>query len=456
MTSRPNILLADDDERLRTAAGKVLTAEGYRVTSVGSGRAALNSLRDTEVALLIADLRLPDLDGIALLQQARQLRPAMEVVMITGHGTVEKAVEAIKLGAYDFIQKPLDSTALLKTVTKALEKQRLAAENVRLRQQLRQQRGANALLGDTPAMRSVKELVHQIAGTDVAVLIQGESGTGKEVVADIIHGSSTRHDKPFVKLSCAAIPESLLESELFGHERGAFTGAAAAKPGKFELADGGTLLLDEIAEMSPQLQAKLLRVLQDGRFQRLGSTQERHADVRLISATHADIPAAIKGRAFRKDLYYRINTVHILLPPLRDRRDDIPLLAGHFLGRFSAEMQKDVRTIAPMALDQLRAQPWPGNVRELEHVIERAVALATGDTITSFSFSPSVSDTPSASGTEPASPLISIPIGTTVEEATKRLVVATITQCGGNKLKAARILGVPPRTMYRHYSHPRD
>jgi DNA-binding NtrC family response regulator len=450
----PNILLVDDDERLRNAAGKVLIAEGYRVTSVGSGREALDFLRDTEVALLIADLRLPDLDGIALLQKARQQRPAMEVVMITGHGTVEKAVEAIKRGAYDFIQKPLDSTALLKTVNKALEKQRLATENDRLRRQIQQQRGTSALLGDTPAIRSVKELVRQIAGADVAVLIQGESGTGKEVVADIVHNLSARRDKPFVKLSCAAIPETLLESELFGHERGAFTGAAAAKPGKFELADGGTLLLDEIAEMSPQLQAKLLRVLQDGRFQRLGSTRECRADLRLISATHADIPTAVKQRTFRKDLYYRINTVHILLPPLRDRRDDIPLLASHFLHRFAAEMQKNVRSIASVAMDQLRVQTWPGNVRELEHVIERAVALATSDTITSFSFSPAVSDTPTALESAPSGPAISIPVGTTVDEATKRLVAATISQCGGNKLKAARILGIPPRTMYRHFSRP--
>jgi two-component system, NtrC family, response regulator HydG len=454
VTNRPNILLVDDDERLRNAAGKVLSAEGYRVTSAGTGREALDYLRETDVALLIADLRLPDLDGLALLQQARQQRPELEVLMITGHGTVEKAVEAIKLGAYDFIQKPLDSTALLKAVAKALEKQRLAAENLRLRRQLQQQRGTTALLGDSPAMRGVKDLVRRIAGTDVAVLIQGESGTGKEVVADIIHGLSARHDKPFVKLSCAAIPETLLESELFGHERGAFTGAAAAKPGKFDLADGGTLLLDEIAEMSPQLQAKLLRVLQDGRYQRLGSTQERHADVRLISATHADIPAAIKQRTFRQDLYYRINTVHILLPALRDRRDDIPLLAGHFLNRFTAEMEKDVRAIAPAALDQLRAHPWPGNVRELEHVMQRAVALATGDTITSFSFAPAVGDPGAAAEAGPAGPVIAIPIGTTVNEATKRLVAATITQCGGNKLKAARILGLAPRTMYRRFSKP--
>ena len=350
------------------------------------------------MALVIGDLRLPDLDGIALLKQVRELRPEVEVVMITGHGSVEKAVEAMRLGAYDFIQKPLDSAALLKTVAKALEKQRLASENRQLRHQLQQRRGVDALIGDSPAMRAVKQLIRQIAPTDVNVLIQGESGTGKEIVADALHRFSDRRDRPLLKISCAAIPETLLESELFGHERGAFTGANTARPGKFELADGGTLLLDEIAEMSPQLQAKLLRVLQDGTFQRLGGTQEIRVNVRLLCATHADIPKAIEEGKFRHDLYYRINTVQIVLPPLRERREDVPLLAGHFLRRFAADMGKDVRTIAPQALEQLLAHTWPGNVRELEHVIQRAVALAGGDTITDFVFAPAVSNADDRAG----------------------------------------------------------
>ena len=254
-----------------------------------------------------------------------------------------------------------------------------------------------------------------------------------------------------MKISCAAIPETLLESELFGHERGAFTGAAAARPGKFELADGGTLLLDEIAEMTPQLQAKLLRVLQDGSFQRLGGTKEIHADVRLLCATHADIPSAIAAEKFRHDLYYRINTVQIVLPPLRERREDIPLLAGCFLRASADAMNKDVRAIAPRAFDQLSAHDWPGNVRELNNVIQRAVALAENDTISSFAFAPAAGH-----GFEPAvapnGESITIPIGMTVDDATKRLVQATIEQCAGNKLKAARMLGIPPRTMYRHFS----
>ena len=290
MATEPHILLVDDDERLRLAASKVLAAEGYRLAMAASGGESLDFLKRQSVALVISDLRLPDLDGIALLKRIRELRPEVEVLMITGHGSVGKAVEAMRLGAYDFIEKPLDSAALLKTVTKALEKQRLSSENRRLRHQLQQRRGVESLVGDSQPMQAIRQLIRQIAPTDVNVLIQGESGTGKEIVADALHHLSERRDQPLLKISCAAIPETLLESELFGHERGAFTGATAVKPGKFEMANGGTLLLDEIAEMSPQLQAKLLRVLQDGRFQRFGGMKEIHVDVRLLCATHADIP----------------------------------------------------------------------------------------------------------------------------------------------------------------------
>ncbi len=453
MAVRSHILLVDDDERLRNAAGKVLAAEGYSVARAATGREALEVLQQEAVALVISDLRLPDLDGIALLKQVRKLLPEAEVVMITGYGSIEKAVEAMQLGAYDFLQKPLDSAALLKTVAKALEKQRLTSENRRLRHQLQQRRGVEALIGDSRPMEEVKQLIRQIAPTDINVLIQGESGTGKEIAGDALHHLSGRRAQPFVKISCAAIPESLLESELFGHERGAFTGAAAARPGKFELADGGTLLLDEIAEMTPQLQAKLLRVLQDGTFQRLGGNKGIQVNVRVLCATHTDIPKAIAEGRFRHDLYYRINTVQILLPPLRERREDIALLASHFLSRFATVMGKDIRAIAPGALDQLLAHAWSGNVRELEHVIQRAVALCDKETITSFVFAPRVSGAPQESAAPRNGSCVSIPIGTTVDEATKQLVQATIEQCGGNKLQAAHLLGIPPRTMYRHFSN---
>jgi DNA-binding NtrC family response regulator len=455
MAARPHILLVDDDERLRKAAGKVLAAEGYNVVSAASGREALEVLKQEAVALVVSDLRLPDLDGIALLQQVREILPEAEVVMITGYGSIEKAVEAMRLGAYDFLQKPLDSAALLKTVAKALERQRLASENRRLRRELQQRRGVEALIGDSPQIEAVKQLIRQIAPTDINVLIQGESGTGKEIAADALHTLSVRHAQPLVKISCAAIPETLLESELFGHERGAFTGATGARPGKFELADGGTLLLDEIAEMSPQLQAKLLRVLQDGSFQRLGGTKEIQANVRVLCATHADIPRAIAEGKFRHDLYYRINTVQIVLPPLRERREDIALLARHFLSRFATVMGKDVSAIAPAAIEQLLAHSWSGNVRELEHVIQRAVALCDDETIHGFVFATKVPGAPQEPAPTQDGPCVSIPIGATVDEATRRLVEATVEQCGGNKLQAARILGIPPRTMYRHFPEPR-
>lgn len=452
MATELDILIVDDDERLSTAAGKILSAEGYTVGCTADAQQAMQLLTKRRAALILCDLRLSGVDGIALLKQIRAFQPETEVVMVTGHGSVEKAVEAMRLGAYDFVEKPLDSDQLLKIVAKALEKQRLTSENRELRQQLEQQRGLDSLIGNHSLIMAVKQLVRQIAPTDVNVLIQGESGTGKELVADALHYLSDRHNKPFLKISCAAIPETLLESELFGYERGAFTGANAARPGKFELADNGTLMLDEIAEMSPQLQAKLLRVLQDGRFQRLGGTKEIRVNVRLICATHADIPKAIGEGKFRHDLYYRINTVQIVLPPLKDRRDDIPLLAGHFLTLFATRMKKNVRTIAPTALEKLQMHSWPGNIRELEHVIQRAVALAHGKNITDFTFAPQSCFPPKTDADPSNGPCVSIPIGTTADEATRRLVEATVEQCEGNKLKAAQILGIPPRTMYRHFS----
>jgi transcriptional regulator with PAS, ATPase and Fis domain len=285
----------------------------------------------------------------------------------------------------------------------------------------------------------------------VSVLIQGESGTGKEVVADMLHGLSLRCDKPIVKISCAAIPETLLESELFGYERGAFTGAAGSKPGKFELADGGTLFLDEIAEMSPALQAKLLRVLQDGRFQRLGSTKDIQVDVRIISATHVDLPAAIAEKEFREDLYYRLNVVHVDLPPMRERRDDIPLLADHFLQKYAERMQKKITSIAPVAMEQLLAHSWPGNVRELENVMQRALAIASGDVIESFQLFHIRGTTEAGKSTGPS---VSVPIGATLAEAEEVLIRETLKLVAGDKEKAAKMLGVSSRTLYRRDAKP--
>jgi two-component system response regulator HydG len=452
MPKRAEILLVDDEEALCTAAEKILVKEGYRVATVNTARDGLAKFEADGADLLITDLMLPDIDGITLLKRAKELRPTIEVIVITGHGTVEKAVEAMRLGAYDFIEKPLDRNALLKAVAKAVEKRRLTDENRRLREELHQQRGEEALIGNSEAMVTVKKLIRQIAPTDVSVLIQGESGSGKEVAADVLHNLSTRRDNAIVKISCAAIPETLLESELFGYERGAFTGAAGTKPGKFELADGGTLFLDEIAEMSPSLQAKLLRVLQDGRFQRLGSTKDIQVDVRVISATHVDIHKSIAEKLFREDLFYRLNVVSLALPPLRQRLEDIPLLADHFLKKYAARMQKEVRVIAPAALEQLQAHSWPGNVRELENAMQRAIAVTSGDTIKNFQLI-TLTSAVTASG-QSIGPAVTIPIGTTMSEAEERIISETLKQCGGDKEKAAKLLGISSRTLYRRFSKP--
>jgi two-component system response regulator HydG len=451
MPRRAEILLIDDEEALCTAAEKILAKEGYHVTSLTTATDGLAKFETDGADLLITDLMLPDLEGIQVLKRAKEIRPTVEVIVITGHGTVEKAVEAMRLGAYDFIEKPLDRAALVKAVSKAVEKQRLAEENRRLREELQQQRSEDALIGNSDAMVAIKKLIRQIAPTDVSVLIQGESGTGKEVVADVIHNLSERRDNAIVKISCAAIPETLLESELFGYERGAFTGAAGSKPGKFEVADGGTLFLDEIAEMSPQLQAKLLRVLQDGRFQRLGSVKDVQVDVRVISATHVDIRKAITEGRFREDLFYRLNVVNVQLPSLRQRVDDITLLAEHFLKKYAKRMQKDVHAFAPAAVEQLVNHPWPGNVRELENAMQRAIVVASGETISMFQLNPP----PSASaGSESLGPSVTIPIGLPMAEAEDRIITAALNQCGGDKEKAAKLLGISSRTLYRRFSKP--
>ena len=450
MPRRAEILLVDDEEALCTAAEKILAKEGYHVTSVNTAKNCLARFETEAADLLITDLMLPDLDGISLLKRAKEMRPTVEVIVITGHGTVEKAVEAMRLGAYDFIEKPLDRAALIKAVSRAVEKQRLSEENRRLREELQQQRGEDALIGNGDAMVMVKKLIRQIAPTDVSVLIQGESGTGKEVVADVIHNLSQRRDNAIVKISCAAIPETLLESELFGYERGAFTGAAGTKPGKFELANDGTLFLDEIAEMSPQLQAKLLRVLQDGRFQRLGSTKDIQVNVRVLSATHVDIHEAISEKRFREDLYYRLNVVNVALSPLRQRREDIPLLADHFLKKYAARMRKDVRRMAPAAVEQLLGHSWPGNVRELENAMQRAIAVASSDAIQSFQ----LVTLPTGAASGSLGPSVAVPIGMTMADAEERIISETLRQCGGDKEKAAKLLGISSRTLYRRFSKP--
>jgi two-component system response regulator HydG len=448
---KTDILVIDDEEHLRVAVAKILTKQGCRVSAFGRPEEGLAKLASEGANLLITDLMMPGLDGMEVLKRAKAIRPTVEVIMLTAHATVDKAVEAMRLGAYDFIEKPLDRAALLKVVGKALERQGLAVENRQLREQLGQLATEESLVGNSPEMLAVKRLIRQVAATDVSVLIQGETGTGKEVVADIFHALSPRHDRAMIKISCAAIPETLLESELFGYERGAFSGAANAKAGKFELAQGGTLFLDEIAEMSPPLQAKLLRAVQDGRFQRLGGTRDLEINFRLLSATHVDLPKAIAEKKFRADLFYRLNVITLTLPALRDRRGDIPLLADCLLQKHAQRMQKPVRGIAPAAMEQLLAHSWPGNVRELENVIQSGLAIATGDTIRSFSLLTVNRSLPPT----PSSPRVfTIPVGTPLAAVEDRLIHETLKECGGDKQKAAQLLGVSERTLYRQAHRP--
>ncbi len=450
MPKRANVFIVDDEEALRVTLERLLSREGYAVKTFERGNLALDALSKETPDILITDLTMPTMDGLEVLRRVKETRPIVEVIMITAHGTIENTKTAMKLGAYDFIEKPIDSTALFKAMQNAVEKRSLVAENKQLRRQLQLSRSEDALVGISTATLEVKKLIRQVAASDVSVLIQGESGCGKEIAADILHGLSPRADKPMVKISCAAIPENLLESELFGYEKGAFTGATNSKPGKFELANGGTLFLDEIGEMSPILQAKLLRVVQDGRCQRLGGTQDIQTDVRIVSATHVDLTKAIEEKKFREDLYYRLNVVKIVMPPLRNRRDDIPVLANHFLVKHSSRMNKDVHSIAPEAMAQLTGHLWRGNVRELENKIQRAIAITTDPVIKRFDLDSiagiPVSELESRLATGRS---VTLSVGTTMAEAEEKMIAATLDHCSGNKEKAAKILGVSVRTLYR-------
>ncbi|MBI3079465.1 MAG: sigma-54-dependent Fis family transcriptional regulator [Deltaproteobacteria bacterium] len=440
---RATILIADDEQTIREALEKVLAQAGYRVLLAEDGERALDLARGGEVNLVLADLKMPGIEGLDLLKALKLVVPDLEVVMITGHGTIEAAVEAMKEGAYDFVTKPFKKMEILKTVRKALEKQSLVLENRSLHQLLADVEEKERVIGSSAAMQTVWDLVCQVAPSSANVLIHGESGTGKELIATAIHRLSPRRNKALVKVSCAALPETLLESELFGYERGAFTGAHTRKEGRFELADGGTLLLDEIGEVPLSLQVKLLRVLQDGRFERLGSVKTTQVDVRIIASTNKNLEEAIRQGTFREDLYYRLNVIGITLPGLRDRTEDIPLLAAHFIRLYGRKNQKEIKGISEDALEQLCSYPWPGNVRELENVIERAVILARGSHI-------GVADLPPHISRQEARPRqLVIAIGTPLEDAERLLIRETVRYCGGDKNTAAHLLGIASRTIYR-------
>src|SRR5438067_7273267 len=374
MADPATLLVADDDPGLRESLERTLTREGYRVVLASDGRAALERVQTGGIDLIVTDLKMPGLTGVELLRAAKAIAPDLDVILLTAFGTVEEAVKAMKDGAYDFLTKPFRREQLLKLIDKALERRQLIEKNKALQQRLDDLLGQGTMIGASPASRRMLTLVEQVADSSATVLILGESGAGKEGVAKAIHQRSPRKAGPFVPVNCASLPEGLLESELFGYEKGAFTGAAGRKEGRFELADGGTLFLDEVADLAPVTQPKILRVLQEGEFERVGGTKTLRVDVRIVAATNQDLATLVRDKRFRDDLYYRLNVITITAPPLRERREDVRVLAEHFLRVYAAKNNRRLQEgLSEEALRRLEAHPWPGNVRELENVIERAV-----------------------------------------------------------------------------------
>jgi DNA-binding NtrC family response regulator len=441
---QPRILVADDEEASRRGMVTILTRWGYEVAEAADGQEALDKAVAFLPAVLITDLVMPRLDGLGLLKAVQREVPFAAVILLTGHGSVETAVSAMKQGAYDYLTKPVDVSRLRVLVQKALEQGEALRELHVMRRRLKEVWGVGKLVGTSAAMQAVYRLIEVAASTPAPVLIAGESGTGKELVARTLHDLSPRRKAPFVAVNCSAIPETLLESEIFGHEKGAFTGAVERRIGCFELAHGGTLFLDELAEMSASIQAKFLRILQDGVVRRVGGKSEITVDVRVLAATNKDVGKALKEGLLREDLYYRLNVFTVSLPPLRERADDIPRLAQAFIEEFDVKYDRQVRSLDQAALDVLMAHPWPGNVRELRNAIERAVVACQGELIT-------LHDLPAEMGrTAPAEnrDALTISVGTTIQDAEKALIMATLGRVDNNKTRAAEILKISLKTLH--------
>jgi two-component system response regulator HydG len=444
--SETTVLIVDDDLANLESVSRIFQRESLTTLCASNGRDALEQLRRPEVSVMVTDLMMPGMDGQELLKAARAIRPDVEVVLMTAYATIETAVAAMKDGAYDFITKPLKRHSLIKSVQKALEKQALVAENRDLKARLADlgAPGGRTMVGQSPAYRALMDTLRQAAPSSATVLLAGQSGTGKELAARAIHELSARHKGPFVALNCAALPEGILEAELFGVEKGAFTGAVARKEGRFERAHGGTLFLDEVGEMSPTAQVKLLRALQEGEIERLGGTQTVRVDVRVVAATNKDLAKEIAEGRFREDLFYRLNVVEIRIPSLASRREDIPLLADHFLRRFAAKNAKSIQGFSAQALQVIENYAWPGNVRELEHAIERAVVLTRAEVIDAADLPETVRKGPIGSAQQ-----LVIPIGTPMDEIERRVIHETLRHTKGDKNLAAQLLGIAARTIYR-------
>ena len=436
------ILIADDEEPILFGLTELLKEEGYGVSGACDGKEALEKLRTNDFDLLLADLKMPKLDGLQILDAIKQEKILTEVIIITGKGSIDTAVEAMRAGAYDYLTKPVEPDRIRSIVPKALEHHRLLVSHKELEQQIKQLTRYEDLIGQSPQMQEIYRLIDAVADSTANVIITGESGTGKELVAKAIHKKSSRCNGPFIAVNCSAFPENILENELFGHEKGAFTGALNEKAGCFEMADRGTLFLDEIGEMSLETQAKILRALEERRFRRLGGKKEIVVDVRVVAATNRNLNQALEQKRLREDLYYRLAVVEIDLPPLRDRVEDIPLLISAFLNFFNEKNHKKIKGLTPPCRDILMKYPWHGNVRELRNVIERAVILSNSDMI-------DVHVLPERILTYRfKKPTIMIPLGTTVEDAEQQLILRTLEMENNNKTRAAQTLGISLKTLH--------
>ncbi len=438
------VLVVDDEASIVESLEKIFRREGFSVLTATDGQAGLDLLRRNRVGVLLCDLMMPGTSGMDLLKAAKTIAPETEVVLMTAYGTVETAVDAMKEGAYDFVSKPLKRAHVVRIVKNALEKQSLVTENRALKAQLAERR-RRAIIGTSLPWRRTMDIVHQAAPSEATVLLLGESGTGKELLARALHENSHRAKGPFVAINCAAIPESILEAELFGYEKGAFTGATVTREGRFEAANGGTLFLDEIGEISRHVQVKLLRVLQEGEIERLGAGgKPRRIDIRLVAATNVDLGEEVKAGRFREDLFYRLNVIPVHVPPLRDRREDVPLLTQHFVQLYAEKNAKQITGTTAAALARLADYPWPGNVRELENAIERAVVLTRGTTLDEDALPREIRDAAAA-----GAPGMSFAIGTPLADIEMRVIRETLRHTRGDKRLAAKLLGIATRTIYR-------
>lgn len=457
----PSLLIIDDDTSHLASLVKIFTKMNLDVTGIPRGQEALELCKNKNFTIILSDLMLPDIDGLDLLVELKELQTQAEIVIMTAYGTIERAVEAMRRGAYDFITKPFRRAEIERVIQRALERVSLIQENQELKQALAQARTAASLqmgvVGHAPTFRKVLELALQAAPSQATILLQGESGTGKEVFAKMIHERSSRAQGPFIAVNCGALPEGIIEAELFGVEKGAFTGAHSQREGRFSRAHGGTLFLDEIGEMPLHLQVKLLRVLQSGEYETVGGNKTLRSDCRVIAATNIDLADAVKENDFREDLYYRLKVIALTLPPLRERYDDVPLLCEHFLKKFSQRHQKELKSISPAAMTLLKEYQWPGNVRELENTIERAIVLGQETSI-------QPSDLPSeiykglanlesidfkkgGKSFDPA--LFAVPLGTPLQEVERKLIMKTLAFTNGDKRQTAQLLGIATRTIYR-------